>query len=161
MRVTVDNRLPAAMDAVQRAAIETVLRDMARELNNIVPNDVFTLIDGASIAVDASFSNNFRVTLGGNRTLANPSNLRDGQRLDFRVKQDGTGGRTLAYGSKFSFPGGTAPTLSTAAGATDILRCQYDKVDDTLFCTLNGSGSGGGSSVATDEALAFSWMGYY
>ena len=75
--------------------------------------------------------------LGGNRTLANPTGLRDGQVLNFRIVQDGTGSRTLAYGSAFKFAGGTAPTLSTAAGAKDFMSCQYDAADGTLFCVLN------------------------
>lgn len=98
---------------------------------------VQALTDGATISVDASLANNFRVTLGGNRTLANPSNLIDGQVLNFRIKQDGTGSRTLAYGSKYKFPGGAAPVLSTAAAALDFMSCQYDSTDDTLVCVLS------------------------
>lgn len=99
-------------------------------------SSVLALSDGANIAVNAAGGNSFRVTLGGNRTLDNPSNLVDGQFLFFRVKQDGTGSRTLAYGSKYKFPGG-APTLSTAAAAQDAIACQYDATDDTLYCTLS------------------------
>jgi hypothetical protein len=95
------------------------------------------LTDAATVNVDASLSDNFRLTLGGNRTLANPTNLRDGQVINIRLIQDGTGGRTLAYGSKYKFPGGTAPVLSTAASARDFMSCQYDATADTLFCVLN------------------------
>lgn len=96
---------------------------------------VYVLTDGATINVPARLSDSFRVTLGGNRTLANPTGLYDGQVFNVRIIQDGTGNRTLAYGSKYKFPGG-APTLSTAAGAKDFLSCQYDTADDTLFCSL-------------------------
>jgi hypothetical protein len=61
------------------------------------------------------------VTLGGNRTLANPSNLTAGQHGVIVITQDGTGSRTLAYGSYFKFPSGTAPTLTTTASAVDVL----------------------------------------
>ncbi len=37
------------------------------------------------------------------------------------VKQDATGTRTLAYGSAYKWPGGTAPTLSTTGNDIDIL----------------------------------------
>jgi hypothetical protein len=37
------------------------------------------------------------------------------------ITQDATGGRTLAYGSNWDFSGGTAPTLTTAANAVDVL----------------------------------------
>lgn len=96
---------------------------------------VYGLTDAATINVPAGISDSFRVTLAGNRTLANPTGLYDGQVFNIRVIQDGTGNRTLAYGSKYKFPGG-APALSTAAGAKDFLSCQYDAVDDTLFCSL-------------------------
>jgi hypothetical protein len=64
-------------------------------------------------------SNNFTLTLGGNRTLANPSNLTAGQSGSIFIVQDATGSRTLAYGNQYDFIGGTAPTLSTAANAVD------------------------------------------
>ena len=96
------------------------------------------LLDGATINVNARMGDTFRVRLGGNRTLANPSNLTSGQQLFFRIRQDDIGSRTLAYGSKFKFPGG-APVLSTAAASLDILACQYDANDDTLVCVLNNA----------------------
>jgi len=83
---------------------------------------VVALTDGATIAVDLSLGNNFSVTLGGNRTLGDPSNVTAGQSGVIVVTQDGTGSRTLAYGgSKYKFAGGTAPTLTTTAAAVDVL----------------------------------------
>jgi hypothetical protein len=81
--------------------------------------EVTALTDAATIAVDFADSNNFSVTLGGNRTLGNPSNQVAGQSGSIFVTQDGTGGRTLAYSSDWEFAGATAPTLSTAASAVD------------------------------------------
>lgn len=93
----------------------------------------------ASIATDASLSNNFFVTLTGNATLANPTNLQSGEVLNYKIKQDATGSRTLAYGSMFKFPGGTPPVLSTAANARDLLTCQYWADEGILVCNmLNG-----------------------
>lgn len=77
--------------------------------------------DGASIATDASLSNIFTVTLGGNRTLANPTNLVAGKTYIWVITQDGTGSRTLAFGSYFLFSGGSAPALTTAAGSVDLI----------------------------------------
>jgi hypothetical protein len=80
------------------------------------------LTDGATIAVDMSLGNNFSVTLGGNRTLGDPSNVTAGQSGVIVVTQDGTGSRTLAYGgTKYKFAAGTAPTLTTTAAAVDVL----------------------------------------
>ena len=75
----------------------------------------------ATIAVDMSTSCNFTVTLGGNRTLGNPTGMVTGQTGSIFIVQDGAGGRTLAYSSNWDFPNGTAPTLSTAAGTVDRL----------------------------------------
>jgi hypothetical protein len=91
------------------------------------------LTDAANIAVDASLSNNFSVTLGGNRTLDNPTNLTSGQILNFTIDQDGTGSRTLAFGNLYKFPGGVN-TISTAAGAKDLISCYYDGT--ILRCSL-------------------------
>jgi hypothetical protein len=82
---------------------------------------ITALTDGATITPDFAASNNFSVTLGGNRTLANPTNLTAGQSGSIFITQDGTGSRTLAYGTYWDFIGGTAPTLSTTAGAIDRL----------------------------------------
>jgi hypothetical protein len=80
---------------------------------------ITTLTDAATITPDFSTSCNFTVTLGGNRTLANPSNPVAGQSGSIFVVQDGTGSRTLAFGSYWDFAGGSAPTLSTGANAVD------------------------------------------
>jgi hypothetical protein len=82
---------------------------------------ITALTDGATITPNMNNANNFSVTLGGNRTLANPTNLTAGQSGVIVITQDGTGSRTLAYGSNFKFPGGTAPTLTTTASAVDVI----------------------------------------
>lgn len=79
------------------------------------------LSDGATIALNWNLGVNFSVTLAGNRTLGNPSNGQPGTWRRIQVTQDGTGSRTLAYGGNYRHPGGTAPVLSTAAGAVDTL----------------------------------------
>ena len=80
---------------------------------------ITALTDGATITPDFSVTNNYSVTLAGNRTLANPTNTTAGQSGSIFVSQDGTGSRTLAYGTNWDFAGGTAPTLSTAASSVD------------------------------------------
>ena len=83
--------------------------------------EVTALTDASSITPDFDDANNFSVTLGGNRTLANPSNCTAGQSGIITITQDGTGSRTLAYGAYWKFSGGTAPTLTTTASAVDVL----------------------------------------
>jgi len=80
---------------------------------------IVTLTDGATITPDFDTGNIFTVTLGGNRTMANPSNLVAGQSGSIFIVQDGTGSRTLTWGSYWDFINGVAPTLSTTASAVD------------------------------------------
>jgi hypothetical protein len=82
--------------------------------------DPVGLTDAATIALDMSTFINGTVTLGGNRTLGNPTNTKR-QSGWIAITQDGTGSRTLAYASNWEFAGGSAPVLSTAAGTKDVL----------------------------------------
>ena len=94
-----------------------------------------TLTDGATITPDFGANQNFTVTLGGNRALANPSNMVVGQTGSIFIVQDGTGSRTLSYGSSYDFAGGTAPTLTTAASAVD--RIDYIvRTDTSIHCVF-------------------------
>ena len=93
--------------------------DTAQTFTKGQRGEITVLTDGATITPDLADSNNYSVTLGGNRTLANPTNITAGQSGSIFVSQDGTGSRTLAYGTNWDFAGGTAPTLSTAASSVD------------------------------------------
>lgn len=81
--------------------------------------EITALTDGATITPDLNDSNNFSVTLGGNRAMANPSNITAGQSGSIFISQDATGSRTLTWGSYWDFSSGTAPTLTTTASAVD------------------------------------------
>ena len=92
------------------------------------------LSDAATIAVDWSAFINATVTLGGNRTLGNPTNGEPGTWRLIRVIQDGTGSRTLAFDTAWKFAGGTAPTMTTTAGAEDVLSIYC--VSTSVFYTF-------------------------
>ena len=83
--------------------------------------EITTLTDAATIAIDLADSNNFKVTLGGNRQLGNPSNMISGQSGAIWITQDATGSRTLNYDSYWDFAGGSAPTLTTSGTSVDCL----------------------------------------
>lgn len=119
-------------------SLGVALLDQANVFTKAQNVAVVALTDAASIATSASASNHFTVTLGGNRTLANPTNLptTGAVILNWIITQDGTGSRTLAYGSKFKWPAGTAPTLSTAAGARDMVSGIYLPGPDIILCTF-------------------------
>ena len=80
-----------------------------------------TLTDAATVAIDLSLGNHFQVTLGGNRVIGAPTNVVAGQSGVIRLVQDSTGSRTASWNSVFKFPGGTAPTLTTAANSVDLV----------------------------------------
>ena len=102
---------------------------------------VVGLTDATTIAVDASLGNDFRVTLAGNRAMGNPTNPSDGQQIIFQVTQGSGGSFTLTWGSTYEFSTGLPqPTLSTAAGQTDLLGFVYNAAKSTwlLAAFVNG-----------------------
>ncbi|MCY4430606.1 MAG: hypothetical protein OXC11_09470 [Rhodospirillales bacterium] len=62
------------------------------------PTTTIALMDAAVIAWDTNDGLLARVTLAGNRTLGNPTNVQTGDVLILEVVQDGTGGRALGGG---------------------------------------------------------------
>lgn len=94
-----------------------------------------TLTDAATISVNMSSFINAKVTLGGNRTLGQPSNTKVGQTGFIRIIQDGTGSRTLAFHSDWKFAFGSDPVLTTTASATDILFYQVIATN-VIFASL-------------------------
>ena len=81
--------------------------------------EITALTSAATITIDMADSNNFSVTLAHNATFANPSNDTAGQAGSIFITQDGTGSRTASWGTDWEFAGGTAPTLTTTASASD------------------------------------------
>ncbi|MGH3201735.1 MAG: hypothetical protein ACRDP5_06740 [Streptosporangiaceae bacterium] len=80
---------------------------------------VAALTDGADILIDARDGNVFTVTLGGDRTLANPHQ---------------PGSRTVTWDAAYDWgSGNSAPALSTTAYLTDILGFEY------VATTVDGS----------------------
>lgn len=95
--------------------------DLAQTYTKAQRGAVTTLSYASTITADFSAANNYTTTLTGNATLGCPTNVVAGQDGAIRVIQDTTGSRTLAYAWCWAFAGGTAPTLSTAAGTRDDL----------------------------------------
>jgi hypothetical protein len=108
------------------------VKDNAVELQTRLTKKEITLTDAATIAIDASLGNDFLVTLGGNRTLGAPTNPPPAgytQEIKIRIRQDGTGGRTLAYNAAYNFPPSLAGlSLSTSPNTFDYLGIKYNAV---------------------------------
>lgn len=96
---------------------------------------VTTITDAATITIDLSLSNDFTVTLGGSRTMGNPTNAVAGQSGIIAIVQDATGSRALAWAANWDWESGTAPTLSTAAGAVDVIA-YWVRTPTSIIATL-------------------------
>lgn len=105
---------------------------------------VQTLTDAATINVDAATSNKFHVTLGGNRTIANPTNAVDGRLIIFRLQQDANGNRVVTWSGDYRFRGDLAAAnvvLSTGANVTDRIAFEYHAADGKWDCVSFVKGS--------------------
>lgn len=110
--------------------------DLTMQVYGALRLNVFALTDAATIAIDASKANVYNITLGGNRSLAATSGGQtDGQRLTLRIKQDGTGSRTLTWDATYrfntTFP---SPTLTTTGAKTDIVEFLWNATDTKWDC---------------------------
>lgn len=101
-------------------------------INNVLPNNIIKwnkleygtnilTISSGAITIDASLSGNHKVMLTENITSITISNMIDGQTIQVLFKQDGTGSRTVAFGTTIKFVGGTAPTITATANHGDII----------------------------------------
>ncbi len=94
-----------------------------------------SLSDAPTIAVDFDTGFNFTVTLSADRILGNPTNQTVGQTGIIIVKQDGTGGRNLTYGSNWLFSN-SEPTLAKSANAIDVIGYYVESVG-TILCSFS------------------------
>ncbi len=112
----------ASAQTIAGKVLATSTLDTCTTVNNAETHQ--TLTDGATVNWDASGGASAQVTIAGNRTIANPTNLRTGAIYILRVIQGGGGSNTLTWGSAFRWPAGTAPTLTTTVGRVDVMTFQ-------------------------------------
>jgi len=91
-----------------------------------------------ALTIDWTISNKAKCTATGAATLtftapAGPTNL------VLKVVQDATGSRVITWPATVKWPGGTAPTLTTTASATDIIAMYYDGTNYHASSSLNSS----------------------
>jgi hypothetical protein len=77
------------------------------------------IADAATINWNMDLGSVMQVTLGGNRTMAAPTNHVAGGTYTAIITQGSPGNRTLTWNAVFKFAGGSK-TLTTTAGATDV-----------------------------------------
>lgn len=113
----------------------TALRDGKVEVGLDAPQ---TLTDASTITWDVATYYNAKVTLGGNRTLAAPTNYYAGQTITLAITQDATGSRTLSFNAAYDFGEAGTPTLSTVASRVDVLVAYcYDATTPKFRAALN------------------------
>jgi len=96
---------------------------------------IYTLTYGASLAPDFNNGPIQKVTLTGSPDFDAPSNLQDGAVYRIILIQDGSGSRTIAdWSTDYHWENGTWPTLSTAAGAVDIVT--MISTGSVVYCSL-------------------------
>lgn len=85
----------------------------------------YALTDAATIAWDSTNQVATFTFVSSNRTMGAPTNLKNGAFYALAVIQN-AGSNTLTWNSVFKWASGTAPTLSTAAGAKDYFTFRSD-----------------------------------
>lgn len=103
-------------------------------------SEIEILTDAATVAIDLFESNKFRLVttdaVGATRVLGNPTNPLSGQSFEVQVVQSATGSRALTYGSKYRWPGGVTPTLTTTPNRADLLVFSYDIGSDKYLGSI-------------------------
>jgi hypothetical protein len=81
-----------------------------------------TITYGTTTTFDMSTFRDAVVTLTGDITTMTVTNVVVGKSGSITYIQDGSGNHTTVFDSKIKFAGGVAPTLTTTAGAVDVLN---------------------------------------
>lgn len=82
--------------------------------------DLQTLTDATNISWDLTNAQVAEITLGGNRTLSNPTNKQPGATYVLIVKQPAGANYSLTFSSDYKFPSDATPSVTAENGAVDI-----------------------------------------
>mgnify|MGYP003116012645 CR=1 FL=1 len=96
------------------------------KFNDAAYNPEATLTDASTINWAVNSQPVAKVTLGGNRTITDPSGGVAGQFVSLLIIQDGTGSRTVSWHAVYEFAGDTSPTLTTTANRGDLFVFRYN-----------------------------------
>lgn len=108
---------------------DTTWADATGGSGGVKPFPPVGLTDGTTVNTDASLGTHFRLAMGGNRTLAAPSNPTSGQTVLWELTASG-GARTISLATgtgAFVFGTDITAVSATASGLTDYLQCIYDE----------------------------------
>ena len=113
------NHVVSNIDGLQTTLNDKASLTSAQTFTLAQRGQVDALSSASTITPNFANSNNFSISLSTNTTIANPSNLVAGQSGAIAITYNG--GYTVAFGSYWKFPGGTAPTATSTSGKTDVL----------------------------------------
>lgn len=82
-------------------------------------------LSGPTATIDASVTNDFRLTVTAAVTIANPINPSPEQPITLKLKSNGN---AVTWGGKFKF--GDAGTPALSAASFDVLTFRYDQPTD-------------------------------
>jgi len=91
-----------------------------------------SLTDSDPIATNAALGGVFTVTISGNRTFSNPTNVFSGKTYFWYIKQDSVGSRLGTFASNWVFS--STPVLSTSPNSVDLIKGVA--IGSVLYCTL-------------------------
>ncbi len=101
---------------------------------------VVTSNSSTTTTLDLASGNVFNITLVGNTTFAfSGATNSKACAIGLYLRQDATGGRTVAWPASVKWAGGTAPTLTTTASALDILVFESLDGGTTWYGSLAGA----------------------
>lgn len=136
--ITPKSTEPIVKNGISTLRLSRFFEAIRRQFTQIgdITTGVFALTDSPNISTDCAEGSVFTVTLGGNRTLDNPTNKVIGATYTWIVTQDGTGSRTLAFGTDFDFLGSS----TIRPGANTITVIEGLVVSDTsILCEIKNA----------------------
>lgn len=92
-------------------------------ITNQIEESVTSANTGTSYTVDVTTGTVWDLTLTGDVTFSfsGAGDATGVNSFTLILTQDGTGGRTVTWPTEVVWDGGSAPTISSSAGATDVL----------------------------------------
>jgi hypothetical protein len=121
-------------------------------LQRFSDNNVTTLVDAATIAIDMAQGAHFQVTLAGNRTLGNPTNDTAVKEVWIAVRQDATGSRTISFDTNW-IAADASVDVNPAANSVSVVYAISRNFGSgvkwyyTVEHAAESGGGGGGVSV--------------
>jgi hypothetical protein len=105
--------------------LDGVTSAIQTQLNAKQPRGSYALTDGTTIAVDWNNGPSQYVTIQATGRTVTFSNPVEGARYLIAVTQGSGGSKTITTWPTITWQGGSAPTLTTAAGKTDLITLVY------------------------------------